>query len=153
MTNRQAIQKYSAATLPSGDPIKTVILLYDTLIRLLYKAKKAIDESNVILRHESIHQAAGVVDLLHNGLDLKNESKLIRLLDKFYTNLFIKINMLVIKNQGHEEIDEILQSVRSLRTKWIEFDQRNEEFHGPASNNNGGTFVSEEGNIETNVKC
>lgn len=149
MTNKEAIQKYSAATLPS-DPVKTVILLYNTLIRLLYKAKKAIDENNVILRHESIHQAAGVVDLLHNGLDLSNESKLIRLLDKFYTNLFIKINMLVIKNQGKEEIDEILQSVRGLRSKWLEFDERNEELHGTQSNDN---IAHEESVLATDMKC
>ncbi len=152
MQNRQAIQKYSATAIQAGDPFKTVIMLYDTLIRLLYKAKKSIDENDIVKRNDYMKEAAAVVDLLHNGLDLSNESKLIKLLDKFYTNLFIKLNMVVIKNQGNDEIDSMLQSIRGLRVKWQEFDSRNEELQGQNNGEQSGGIVMEQP-IETDVKC
>jgi flagellin-specific chaperone FliS len=88
------------------------------------------------------------VDCLHNGLDLTNESKLIKSLDKYYTNLFIKINMITIKNQGNQEIDLILNSVRELRLKWQEFKER-AVVDGAVENSsvNGGDVSS------TDLKC
>ena len=32
--------------------------------------------------------------------------------------------MIIIKDQGHEEVDSILESLRDLRTKWQEFSSR-----------------------------
>jgi flagellar protein FliS len=118
MDTKYALGQYQTTAIGSGSPTKTVVCLYDTFIKLLYKAKKCIDDKDISGKCQSLQQASEVVLCLQNGLDLERGGSIAERLEKFYFRLFADVNMIIIKNQSHAEIDKLLEAVKPLRTTW-----------------------------------
>jgi flagellin-specific chaperone FliS len=122
MHTKHAIKNYSNANVDFDDPLDVVIKLFEALIKALYKVNRALDENDSKVFFESTSHAVEIVDCLHSGLDLSNESNLIKSLDKYYTNLFIKINLLPFEpGQEPVKLNDIIASAKTIRDKWIDF--------------------------------
>ncbi|MES2215088.1 MAG: flagellar protein FliS [Pseudomonadota bacterium] len=118
MNTQYAVNKYTTAEMTYGNPIRTIITVYDVIIKLLYKAKKSIDEKDIANKCMSIQKASELTEALRENLDLDNGGKVAEILDDFYLGLFYKLHDLIIKNHGHSEIDEILDTIKKIQVKW-----------------------------------
>jgi flagellar biosynthetic protein FliS len=120
MSTQYAVNRYSTAEMTYGNPIRTVITAYDLIVKLLRKAKKNLDENDVANKCICIQKASELVHTLQDGLDFENGGNFVHSLDKFYLGMFFKINNLIIKNQGHAEIDDIVDTIKKVQAKWEE---------------------------------
>lgn len=150
MNNQHAIKNYNKTSLNFDDPISVVIQLLEGLMKSLNAAARAAEEEDVMRFHEKIDNSVEIVDCLHTGLDLSlvEESRLIKNLDSYYTNLFIKMNMISYNENPQEKILPIIDSVKLIRDKWKEFKINTHNL----SAKEGNLPVQDKPDL-TNIKC
>lgn len=120
--SNSAMQAY-ANTAAVASPIRSVIMLYDGVIRLARGAKRAIEEGRVEDRFVLTQKASKIVLGLQASLDWENGGEVTPSLHGFYNTIFMRLQQVNFRN-SLEVCDDIVVAMENVRDSWIEVEKQ-----------------------------
>jgi flagellar protein FliS len=119
---------------------RQIVMLYDGIIKHINLAKEYIDKNNIQERYNSLEKSCNIITGLHASLDFNNGGEIAKILDSFYTNIFVRIMDINISN-SKESCDKIIGELKSMRDAWHYVDQHTAETTDNSNQNSAGTVV------------
>ncbi len=118
-----AIQAYRESELAEDKPVRLVVLLYDQLLRDLYRALDAFEKQDIPRRCDELDHALVVLAQLQGTLDLESGGEVAENLDRFYH--LIREDLV---RAGLDESPHLLhkqwQQILAVRSAWLEVEQQ-----------------------------
>jgi flagellar biosynthetic protein FliS len=109
------LSKYKTATVATSSVVRQLMFVLDEIIKLLHKAKKAIEENDFETKYKTLSKVSETFYNLRTGINVEKGGDLVGLLDNFYKAVVIKVEKVNIEGDDPAEIDEILKSVYIVR--------------------------------------
>jgi flagellar secretion chaperone FliS len=115
----RASAAYQATQVQSCSPLEQVVLLYNGVIQFLTKARDAMTQGNLPLRHRGISQSLAIINYLQSTLNLNEGGEIATRLDALYTYVRERI---LEANMTHQAapLDECLSLLNTLREGWAQ---------------------------------
>lgn len=118
-----AIQAYRESELAGDNPVRLVILLYDQLLRDLYRAFDAFEKQDVPRRCEELDHALVVLAQLQGTLNLESGGEVAGNLDRFYD--LVRDHLLRAAVEGSPELlKEQWRQILGVREAWLEVERQ-----------------------------
>jgi flagellar protein FliS len=106
--------RYTSTSISTGNEAQQLIFVFDEVLKLLYKAKKAIDAGEIEEKYKAIDKAANIFMLLRTGVS-STEHDLVKGLDNFYAATGDQLLKLNSKPSPAEECSKIIELVKKVR--------------------------------------
>lgn len=119
------IASYSNANFTANESLqktRQIVLLYDSVIRYLERAKMAIGEKDYETRFNMLQKASNIIVGMHSALDFEKGGDISKTLSSFYGAIDLRIININVSNDI-EEIDAISKEVALMREAWDKIDQ------------------------------
>lgn len=111
----------------SENKLHLVVVLYEQLVRDLVRAEAAIASGDIERRTAEMNHALQVLGQLHGRLDFERGGEVARNLDRFYNQLWVKLEEAHFKASA-EILREQISLLLMLRDAWMEVER-----HQPSS--------------------
>jgi flagellar protein FliS len=116
-------QAYSVATRTVAKT-RQIVMLYDGAIRFVKQAQIAIAEKRIEDRFRLLKRAADVIVGLQSSIDFENGGEIAQTLNRFYTDLSIRIlSVNVNRKNGQELCENIVEDLKQMRDVWDNIDR------------------------------
>ena len=117
--NADIFNSYKNASLATDCKITPVILLYETAIKSLHKATKAIEDGDIEARFNNMKHATDIILGLKMALDFDNENtqKLSAILNDFYLRIERDLNA-AQKNNDAQKCKDIIAELSQMKESW-----------------------------------
>lgn len=112
--NLKSLEKYKITTVKTSDTVNQMLFVFDESIKLLYLAKKALDEKDHDLKQSILMKIVDIFMVLRSGVNTE-AGEIIVMLDKFYEGTITKIHQVNISSKGSEDIDVVIDSIKQVR--------------------------------------
>lgn len=123
MSYKNAATEAYASTAAMATPLRSVILLYDGVIRLVRGAKRAIEENRIEDRFNLTQKASKIVLGLQASLDWDHGGDVTPTLHGFYNTIFMRLQQVNFRNSA-EVCDDIITAMENVRDSWTEVEKR-----------------------------
>lgn len=123
MSYKNAATEAYASTAAMATPLRSVIMLYDGVIRLVRGAKRAIEENRIEDRFNLTQKASKIVLGLQASLDWEHGGDVTPTLHGFYNTIFMRLQQVNYRNSA-EICDDIVQAMENVRDSWTEVERR-----------------------------
>jgi flagellar protein FliS len=117
--NNDIARQYLGQQIQNATQVQQVIMLYDGAIRFLLKAKQAIEEKDVLARHNHNRRAISILAYLMDILDLDKGGDAAQSLMRIYGALMHQMLQIDFKNDP-VVVDEVIAHFQTLRKNWEE---------------------------------
>ncbi len=116
------LDQYLRIQVETATPGELVLMVYESTIRSLEKAKLKLSKNNVEEANESLFKAQNAIAELIGALNLE-VGEIATSLHNLYSFMLRKLNDAVIKKQKNP-IDEVITLLNSLKEAWEEVVKR-----------------------------
>jgi len=110
-----AFAKYKNTALAISSPSQQLGLIFDESVRLLYMAKKAIDEKNYEVKFNSIIKIIEAFSLLKSSVMEEDSNPDTKTLSDFYAATILKLEQINIQDHPEEEINMMIEAFSKVR--------------------------------------
>lgn len=104
-------------------PIRSVIMLYDGVLRLVRGARKAIEEGRIEDRFTFTQKASKIILGLQASLDWQNGGDVTPTLDGFYNTIFMRLQQINYRN-SIELCDDVLRALENVKASWVTVEEQ-----------------------------
>ena len=109
---------YQEQALTGATGVDLIVSLYDGWIRFLYRAARAIDESDTLDRRYAVKRALDILMYLQARLRPDLGGKPAQALSDFYAAMFT-MTLEASHAESHEQMIEVIACVRNVRDAWV----------------------------------
>ncbi len=120
---QNAYQAYSQNNVGVESPQKLVMMLYEGILRFLYRAKKAIDDGDIEQKVLFLNKANAIFFELINSLDME-QGNISYYLQGLYTRQIQLISQANLQN-SKTPLDEVVHVTRELMEAWKDVTEHN----------------------------
>jgi flagellar protein FliS len=118
-----AIQAYRESEITGDNPVHLVVLLYDQLLRDLYRALDAFANQDIPRRCQELDHALVVLAQLQGTLNLESGGEVAQNLDHFYH--LVRDNLLRAGLDGSVELlEKQWRQILAVREAWLEVERQ-----------------------------
>ena len=118
------IAKYKTASASNPNVAHQLMFVFDEIIKLLYLAKKSIEEKDYETKFKTITKVTDILYSLRSGINEEKGGNIVKLLDNYYASTIAKLEQLNIKADGAGDIDQVIKSVNVVKDSIRESAQR-----------------------------
>lgn len=108
-------EKYKTAVAYTSNPKNQMIFVFDEILRLLYKAKKAIGEKDYEKKYKTLIAAINVFYLLKDGVNQASSDENHKAIERFYGATIDQLENINLRAQEPEEVDIIINAIIEIR--------------------------------------
>jgi flagellar protein FliS len=127
-----AIQAYRESEITGDNPVRLVVLLYDQLLRDLYRALDAFEKQDIPRRCQELDHALVVLAQLQGTLNLESGGEVAQNLDHFYN--LVRDNLLRAGIEGSAAVlEKQWRQILAVREAWLEVERQ----QAPTAHKNG----------------
>lgn len=108
-------EKYKTAVAYTSSPKNQMIFVFDEVLRLLYKAKKAIGEKDYEKKYKTLIAAINVFYLLKDGVNQASSDENHKAIERFYGATINQLENINLKAQEPEEVDIVINAITEIR--------------------------------------
>jgi flagellar protein FliS len=116
------IQAYKKA-FASVDKINQVIMLYDTAIASMQRARQAILDKNIETRFNSISKTFQIIAGLKDSLDMDKGGEVASALSEWYSGTSLRI-LSVNRTENLEMCDMCIAHIKQMRDAWLDIENQ-----------------------------
>lgn len=107
--------KYKTTVATTTSVMHQLMFVLDEIIKLLHKAKKAIEEKDFETKFNALNKITDTFYNLRAGINVDKGGEIVVLLDNFYRAIVTRVEKVNIEGDNPSEIDEIVKSVYIVR--------------------------------------
>ncbi len=144
--------QYKAYSIATRTVAKTrqIVMLYDGAIRFLKQAQVASAENRIEDRFRLLVRASDIIVGLQSSIDFDNGGEVAQTLNKFYTNISMRI--LLVNSRPKEAVvlcEEIIGEIKQMRDVWDTIDSSMSTTEAPvtAAAVSSGNTAASSGNV------
>lgn len=116
MQSNLAYEAYNRNSINIESPQKLITMLYEGVLRFIYRAKKAIDEGDIETKVEFLNKTNAIFFELINSLDM-NQGDISNYLNGLYSRQIQLVSMANLTNDK-SKLDEVVHVIRELLDAW-----------------------------------
>lgn len=124
MQNSLAYSAYMQNSVGIESPKKLIEMLYEGILKFIYRTKKAMDDGDIEAKVYNINRANAIFFELINSLDY-NQGDVAHYLSGLYTREVQLLTQANITNEK-EPLDEVINVVKELLEAWREVTKEDE---------------------------
>lgn len=113
MTNNP-YAKYTSTSITTGHEAQQLIVVYDEILKLLYQAKKCLENGDIEGKFKNLDKVLSIFLALQSGIS-SLDHEIVRSLDRFYGATIIQVNKLNMSTSATEEMDKFIAQIRKVR--------------------------------------
>jgi len=110
-----AFEKYKTTAATTSDSSHQLIFIFDEVIKLLYTAKKAIENGEHETKFKAISRIVEVFYILKSGIDQETKDESTKNLDTFYGATIMLLEQININSSAFEEINSLIEALKEVR--------------------------------------
>ncbi|AGZ80991.1 flagellar export chaperone FliS [Campylobacter fetus] len=116
MQSNVAYAAYNQNNIGIESPQKLITMLYEGVLRFIYRAKKAIDEGDIETKVQFLNKTNAIFFELINSLDM-NQGAISQYLNGIYAR---QIQLISLANSTNDKapLDEVIHVTRELLDAW-----------------------------------
>ncbi len=125
-SEKDPYSKYNEAKKNTASKLKQVIMLYDTCIKHIKNYLALIGKGKIEEKYNFLNQASEIIEGLQASLDYDNGGEISKILEEYYTSIYMRIMHLHHK-EDKQIAESIIKELQVMRNAWVAVDEGDTE--------------------------